>query len=276
MRWAAWRSPYHTRRAPPLHAPRGWHGTGAGRRGGQVSVALAYGNDVRSLFQASGKSDPARASAAQSRGVALRRRWRAPFRTRAPDAPRHRRGRVYPQEIHGGANALSRMEPELLDVRKKMAGRVRRQIRIRSTCMRGAAATAPLIKLHDAPSCGVELTPSLRRGARSWPSVKHQRWLSAWVAGEFVVHGAPVSDLQHAGFVGFYWRVHSSGSAWRGVPNRHRQPNCIRAQPGRQTTERARRRWRGAGLATECCAKTFVSSGVVLGSMQDWQLAAAV
>lgn len=44
----------------------------------------------------------------------------------------------------------------------------------------------------------------------------------------------------------------------------------------RQTTERARRRWRGAGLATECCAKTFVSSGVVLGSMQDWQLAAAV
>jgi hypothetical protein len=166
------------------------------------------------------------------------------------------------------------MEPEPLNVRKKMARRVRRQIRIRSTCMRGAAATAPLIKLHDAPSYGVELTPSLRRGTRSWPSVKHQRWLCAWVAGEFVVHGAPVPHLQHAGFVGFYWRVHSSGSPG-GVFRSVIDSQIVSALNARHLNAR-QDAGAGQGLATECCVRTFVSSGVVLGSMQDWQLAAAV
>jgi hypothetical protein len=156
------------------------------------------------------------------------------------------------------------MEPELLDVRKKMARRVRRQIRIRSTCMRGAAATAPLIKLHDAPSCGVELTPPLRRGTRSWASVKHQRWLSAWVAGEFVVHGAPVPHLQHGGFVGFYWSVHSSGcpgGAFRTVID-----SQIVSALKRSTRQLNAREDAGAGerLATDCCVKTSVSFGVVL------------
>jgi hypothetical protein len=87
-----------------------------------------------------------------SRGVGRRRRRRAPLGTRAPDAPRYRPGRVpTPQEDARRGSALPRDAAGAPRYPQPDGASCSSTDPYPVCCMRRAAATPPLIELHDAP-----------------------------------------------------------------------------------------------------------------------------
>ncbi len=201
------------------------------------------------LFHASGRGDPARASAAQSRGVALRRRRRAPFRTHASGcASAQTRASTDPRRIHGGASALSRdgagaarcpqedgascssTDPHQVDLHEgccghSPAGQIARRAKLWGRTDAAPEAWNPILALREAPALAFGL--GCRRVRSTWSTRPPP----------------PACRVRRALLEGTQQWL-----SWRGVPNCHRQPNCIRAQPARQTTERRKTLALGRGL----------------------------